>query len=90
MEAIAKILELLYTWFALVGVRNDKRNPNFCPFCLKSVTLSTPWAAKLTRGLLYLQLWNSNEPTIHSNEFTIPTRLNLTGHITHSLIYTGF
>ena len=42
MEAIAKSLELLYTWFALVGVRNDKRNPNFCPFCLKSVTLSTP------------------------------------------------
>ena len=97
MEAIAKSLELLYTWFALVGVRNDKRNPNFCPFCLKRVTLSTPWAAKtsqastkLTRELIQLHMWNSIEPIIHSSAFTRPTRLKLSGHFTLTSMYMGF
>ena len=80
-----------------MGVRNDERNPNFCPFCLKSMTLSTPWAAKtsqaptkITRGLLQLHLWNSNEPIIHSNAFTYLTRLKLSGHFTLTSLYTGF
>ena len=42
-------LELLYTWNALVGVRNDQRNLAFWPFCLKRVTLSTLGRPKLVK-----------------------------------------
>ena len=81
-----------------MGVRNDERNLAFGPFCLKRVTLSTPWVAKtsqaptkITRGPIQLHLWNSNEPIIHSNAFTYPTtRLKLSGHFTLTSLYTGF
>ena len=101
MEVIAKAQSSstlrIYTQNTLVGVRNDKRNLAFGPFCLKRVTLSTlgrpkleSSSTKITRGLLQLHLWNSNEPIIHSNVFTYPTRLKLSGHFTLTSLYTGF
>ena len=67
-------------------------------FLSKKSDLVHTWAAKtsqqaptkITRGLLQLHLWNSNEPIIHSNAFTYPTRLKLSGHFTLTSLYTGF